>query len=112
MNARNQHLKLSDLVLRCYAEKDGDGSWFAMCLALNLYSRGDSYEHARKKLHDVISAYLRDAVTTDSRYIEDLVPRRAPLSFYVRYAFIWCCVKARAIGDVRKFKETLPLIPA
>ena len=85
--ARNA-VKLSDLVLRCYAEKESDGTWFTICLGLNLYARGDSFDQARKKLHEVIAAYLRDAATVESEHVEDLVPRRAPLYFYLRYAFV------------------------
>ena len=88
--ARRTPLKLRDLVLRCYAEQEADGTWFTICLALNLYARGDSYEQARQKLHSVIAAYLRDAVTVDSEHIGDLIPRPAPLYFWLRYAFIWC----------------------
>lgn len=109
-------MHLKQLLLRCFAEKESDGTWFAMCLELNLYARGDSLTEARKKLHAVIVDYLRDAVTKDREYVGDLIPRRAPLWFYLHYAFIWCClkiehVKKEAVHRV-KFKEVVPLIPA
>lgn len=107
------NLKPNQLVLRCFAERDQDGSWFTMCLDLNLYARGDSYEHARKKLHSVIVAYLKDALAGPEKdYISDLIPRPAPLYFWLRYAFIWCCVKLRNVTNKRKFREFLPLVPA
>lgn len=112
MDRAPKAVRLRNLVLRCYAEKEADGTWFTICLALNLYARGDSYEHARQKLHAVISAYLRDAVTVDSEHVGDLIPRPAPLYFWLRYAFIWFCVKVRDAATLRKFKEALPLIPA
>jgi hypothetical protein len=107
-------MKLSDLVLRCYAERDEDGTWFAICLPLNLYARGDSFEHARKKLHAVTNAYLREAlVGSEKEHVGDLVPRPAPIYFWLRYAFIWCCVHVRRhVETVRKFKESVPLAPA
>lgn len=115
MNARDPHAKLNvgDLVLRCYAERDRDGTWFAICLPLNLYARGDSYEQARMKLHHLVRDYIKDALTVESEHIGDLVPRRAPAYFYLRYALIWCCVHfRRGVESVHKFKEYLPLIPA
>jgi len=105
-------MKLNDLVLRCYAEKDGDGTWFAMCLSLNMYARGDNFEQARRKLHSAIASYLKDALTKDAEYVGDLVPRAAPLYFWMRYAYIWLCVKVRDATTVRKFKEAFPLVPA
>ena len=112
MDRASNALNLRNLVLRCYAEKEADGTWFTICLSLNLYARGDSFEQSRHKLHAVISAYLRDALTVDSEFVGDLIPRRAPLYFWLRYAFIWCCVKIRDVATVRKFKEVLPLVPA
>ncbi len=112
MDRAPKTVKLKNLVLRCYAEREADGSWFTMCLDLNLYARGDSFDHSRKKLHDVISAYLRDSLTVDSEYVGDLIPRRAPLRFWLRYGFIWCCVQLRNAADVRKFKEPIALVPA
>lgn len=85
-------MRLRDLKIRCFAEREGDGTWFAMCLQLNLYACGDSLAEAKRKLHEVIVSYMRDALTEDVQYIDDLIPRRAPLYFYFRYAFISCRV--------------------
>jgi len=112
MAAQFNPMKLKELVLRCFAEREADGSWFAMCLELNLYSRGGSFEEDRKNLHSAISSYLRDAVTKDREYIADLIPRPAPLYFWLRYLFIWCCVKFRDATAFRKFNEAMPLVPA
>lgn len=113
MNAGNPQVKLKSLVLRCYAEKDQDGSWFTLCLDLNLYARGDSFEHSRQKLHSVIVSYLKDAIAgPEKEYFGDLVPRRAPLYFWMKYFYILCCVKLRDVTSVRRFIEALPLVPA
>ena len=104
-------MKANQLVLRCYAEKD-DGSWFAICLDLNLYARGDTFEEAKVKLGNLISGYLKDAVTKDADYFSDLVPRKAPLGFWVRYFCIWCLVRLHQATLARRFILPLPLVPA
>jgi hypothetical protein len=105
-------LKPSQLVLRCIAERDSDGSWFAICIDLNLYAREDSFEQVKVKLNKLIIGYLREALTKDAEYIEDLLPRRAPLYFWIRYALAWCQMKVHQVGDWRKFKLSLPMVPA
>jgi len=107
-------MKLSELKLRCYAELD-DGSWFAICLPLNLYARGDSFEEARDKLHDLIAHYVREALTVHAEHISDLVPRRAPMYFWLRYAFARCWNifhDAHAAMRRREFEMSLPVVPA
>lgn len=108
-------MKLDDLILRCYAEQDQDGDWFTMCIDLNLYARGDSFDEARQKLHGFIKQYIKDALTKDSAFIGDLIPRKAPLHFILRYYFIWlvCTVKGfrDAAEDVHRclFNEPFPV---
>ncbi len=118
-------MKLNDLILRCFAERDNDGSWFVMCLDLNLYARGDSFEEARAKLHGFIKDYFTDAVSKDVSYFHDLVPRKAPLYFFVRYYLIaiqclwrdFCRMIAHksrvAAEEIHRclFKESLPVRP-
>ncbi len=43
------------LHLRCYAERDDDGSWFALCLDLNLYARSDTAKEVTNKLHEIVA---------------------------------------------------------
>ncbi len=106
-------MKINDLVLRCYAEQEKDSTWFAICLDLNLYARGDSYEEARTKLNKLAICYLREAIEKDSEYFEDLVPRRAPIGFWTRYM----CAKmmsliAHRLPSKHEFTMPLPLVPA
>ena len=106
-------MKIDDLVLRCYAEQEKDGTWFAICLELNLYARGDSYAEARTKLNKLTSCYLKEAIEKDSQYFGDLVPRRAPLSFWARYI----CLKTlhrifRHMTSKQEFTLPVPLVPA
>lgn len=98
-----------DLILRCFVQKESDGTWFAMCLDLNLYARGDSLMEARGKLHQFIRHYVSSALSKDKEFIGDLIPRRAPLGFWLKYycmySVLWCGSQIRKL----LYKETLPL---
>ncbi len=105
-------MKPNDLILRCYAEQEKDGSWFSICIDLNLAVQGDSVKEVKEKMHTVIHDYIDEALTEDVEYIGDLLPRRAPMSFILKYYVISVvhsfyhaanCVKAC------KFKEFMPL---
>jgi hypothetical protein len=78
-------LKLKSLVLRCYAEQDNDGSWFAICLDLNVYARGDDFQEVQNKLSRRIHEYVSEALGEDSQYIGSLIPRKAPAYFWIKY---------------------------
>lgn len=110
-------MNVSDLVLRCYAEREKDGSWFAICLDLNLTAQAGTAKEAKVKLHALINQYVREALTVDRKYLSDLLPRRAPFSFFVRYYFIRiiCAIHGidrRGNHAKRIFKENLPVVPA
>lgn len=105
-------MKLDDLVLRCYAEREEDGSWFAICLYLNIYARGNSAEEVKARLRSFVREYLKEAVTKDREHFSDLVPRRAPAYFWARYFRIWCYIKFHQTKDFIRFKMSLPLVPA
>ena len=109
-------MKVPEIVLRCYAEPDpDDGTWFAMCIDLNLYSRADSFDEAAKKLKVIIGEYVRDALTVDVEHWSDLIPRRAPLSFVARYHYIRIlvhCIGAARWFRSRLFESHLPVVPA
>jgi len=110
-------MKPNNLILRCYAERD-QGSWFAMCLDLNLYARGDTFEDARASLHQIIEDYVVEALTDDSDYADQLLQRKAPVSFWLRYyrgkATIFMKDKLHMARDVaiKLFNEPLPVAPA
>jgi predicted RNase H-like HicB family nuclease len=90
-------MRIDDLRLRCYAERDRDGSWFAMCIDLNLYARADSLRDAKRELSVIITEYVREALTVDKKYATDLLPRRAPFPFVLKFYFIKLC--KRFFGD-------------
>lgn len=77
-----------NLKLRNYIEKEPDGSWLAVCIDLNLVAQGDSKKESCEKLHTMISDYLEEAFTEDEKYFDDLVPRKPPFIFLIRYYWI------------------------
>ena len=106
-------MKPADLILRCYAERDSDGTWFAMCIDLNLYARADNLAGVKRKLHHFILDYVREALTDDVQYVNHLMPRPAPLNFRIRYHVI--ALKVRLHAAAKRwvtFTETLPVVPA
>lgn len=108
-------MKTSDLIVRCYAEQEKDGSWFAMCIDLNLYACGNTDQEAIGKLHNFVKDYVSEALTVDAEYIENLVPRPAPIGFRVKYHMIsMLCRFQRAAKKCTsiKFKDHLPVVPA
>jgi predicted RNase H-like HicB family nuclease len=109
-------MKVTDLVLRCYAEPEKDGEWFAICIDLNLYARGDSLEEAKTKLHQVIKGYLTDAVTVDSEYAASLIYRKAPFYFRARYHLLSLISNFRRAAVrcmcPQSFTEYMPVKPA
>ena len=100
-----------ELIVKCYSEQEGD-CWVAVCLDFNLASQGDSFEDVKSKLEAMIAEYVYDALAgEDKRYAAQLLSRRAPLSFWLKYYFIK--LKALVFPSVgHVFDETLPLIPA
>jgi hypothetical protein len=106
-------MKTQNLKLRCYAAREKDGSWYAVCLDLCLFAQGDSFDEVRKKLHAMIKNYITEALTTDRDYIDSLIPRRAPLSSFVYYYYLKFLNKIDHHKDnFRKiFFEAMPLCP-
>jgi predicted RNase H-like HicB family nuclease len=85
--AGGHRMERDEIYVRCYAHRDDDGSWFAICLDLNLYSRGDTYREARDKLEGIMQQYVDEAFSADREHIRDLIPRRAPLRYWLLYAY-------------------------
>jgi predicted RNase H-like HicB family nuclease len=73
-------------VLRCYAEQQAQCLWVAVCVDLNLAAQGETYREVRRKLNEQIDSYVFDALAGDDRpYAEQLLSRRAPLKFFLKY---------------------------
>jgi hypothetical protein len=57
-----------------------------VCVTLNLVAQGATQRQAISKLHELIKAYIKDAVRNNE--LDEFVPHRAPLRYYVEYAFV------------------------
>lgn len=87
--------------LRCYAEKQGN-LFVAVCIDLSLAAQADSMEEARRKLEAQIVDYLHDVLNGPERaHIQDLLPRKSPLSLRLRYQYIRACCKIARMLDKR-----------
>lgn len=110
-----------DLVIRCYAEREPDGTWFAMCIDLNLCAEAGSLDDAKRKLRAIIRDYILEVMTRFNESPE-LLRRPAPLSFVFRYHLIslacrfeqWLKNKAhrKVASKHERYKQTLPMVPA
>lgn len=94
------------LVLKGYIRAAENGQFEGVCLNLNLVVRGRTLEDTDKKLLDLIIAYLDDA-QKDGTW-DDLVPRRAPLSYYVQYYRLKVLSHFRSLVDFKLFVRSAP----
>ncbi len=106
-------MKPQNLILRCYANKDGD-QWQIFCIDLCLAAQADSLEEANKKMRSMIIEYVYDALSgEDSAYAAQLMNRKAPLSQIATYYMYKCMHKIGQLKDGfhRAFKLPVPLVP-
>lgn len=107
-------MKLTQLVLRCYAEKSGN-QWQAFCLDLSLAAQGDTFAEVKGKLDAMIFEYVYDALVGEDReYAHQLLFRRAPLRDWLKYYWYRVLSQAVAIPEEarRLFTSILPLEPS
>jgi hypothetical protein len=104
-------MKPEELILRCYAEIDND-VWVAVCLDFCLAVQGDSLNEVKKKLEMQIADYVHDAlVGDDQEYAHQLLTRKAPLNFWLRYYLLK--LKMTLFNTTGTFfNEVMPLKPA
>ncbi len=103
------------LHLRCYAVREDDGDWFAICLDLNLCARASSAREVRAELHEIIREYAVDAYVRDRAHFKQLMSRRAPLHFWLEYAVLRVrnfISKHRNGASGSAFQEDVRLAPA
>lgn len=72
-----------ELPIRCYVFQR-KGKYYGECLTLNLISRGDTQAEAILKLQGLMYSYVTTVFEGDQP-TKGLIPRRAPLSSWVRY---------------------------
>lgn len=71
------------LVLRGYIEQTGDNEYFAICLTLNLVTRGRTLQEIQTNLSEAICFYIEDAIKNNE--VNEFIPRHAPASYWFTY---------------------------
>lgn len=97
-----------DLIVRCIARREGD-VWVALCVDLTLAVQGSSLPEVRRKLHEQITIYVREAWTVDAAHAVELLSRKGP--FHHRLVYAWCWFRSRMRPALSRlvYKEALPL---
>lgn len=109
----NNNIRTKNLMLRCYANKDGD-QWQAFCIDLCLASQGDSFPEVKQKLEHMMVEYVYDALAGEDReFAEQLLNRKAPFGQIATYHWIKLMHHLGIFHDgIHKlFKEPMPLVP-
>lgn len=102
------------LVLRCYGHSTKKGNWYGMCLELDLAAEADSPDELKEKLHEIIVSYIESVLDTDDKSsIPDLLNRRAPFKYFLKYHRIKARNSIRRASNIT-FNEFIPfkLVPA
>jgi hypothetical protein len=69
--------------IRCQVYRRG-ADWFAECLTLDLLSKGDTEADAIRRLQIAMFSYVA-TVAREGESTQGLIPRRAPISSWIRY---------------------------
>lgn len=103
-------MKPADLILRCYGYRRKDGTWYAVCIDLNLDAEGQSVKDIKRSLNHAIHGYLETiAEVNDGDSFVHLIRRPSPLKDRILYQAI------RLVHSVRRavaFTEAVPIHPA
>ena len=107
-------MRPANLLLRCYAEKEGN-IWQAFCLDFTLAAQGDSFEEVKQTLEAMIRDYVTDALVGDDKeHANDLLSRKAPFSEWAKY--YWLAARCKVVhaknGLSCLFEEAMPMVPA
>jgi hypothetical protein len=76
---------MAERYLRCFANRDKDGGWQAVCIDLDIAAQGRSLHEVRKMLSRSISMYLDEVGKEDAATRQQLLRRQAPWSVRARY---------------------------
>ena len=105
-----------DLIIRCYAEKQGD-LWVAVCIDYSLAAQAETLDEVRTKLRAQIHDHLAEAFS-NPKYAEQLLTRRAPISHFIKYYFGRLSGFASGLASLikptafRSYTATLPVCPS
>lgn len=105
-NPQVEKMRHSLPILKGYIRKRDDGRYEGMCLTLNLPVRGRTLEETERKLFDLITAYLQDA--HESGTWEQMVPRRAPASYYATFYKLIFQYHFKSLVDFKLFVQSAP----
>jgi hypothetical protein len=82
-------MRPTDLLLRCYAQQQASGRWYAVCVDLNLDAEAPSLPEAKRSLENAILGYLETVLDTSAaESIPHLLHRPAPWKGRATYALI------------------------
>ena len=108
-------MRPTDLILHCYFEKDGD-QWLAFCLDFSLVAQAETLEEAHHKLEEQMVSYVTDATTGEDRaYGSQLLTRRAPLRYWLKFYVVRFRQWRRHAGSLKRKRavlEPMPMAPA
>ena len=103
-------MKPADLILRCYGCERKDGTWYAVCIDLNLDAEGGSFSEVKRSLNQAISGYLETiAEVNDPASLVQLLRRPAPLK---ERAFYHSMRLAHLFRRFVAFEQAVPVHPA
>ncbi len=105
------NIRPARLILRCYAEKEGN-QWQAFCLDLGLAAQAASFDEAKHKLGHMIHEYVYDALAgEDKAHADTLLRRRASFGYWAKYYwYVFLCRIGSIHREIRRlFNEPLPL---
>jgi hypothetical protein len=94
------------IVLKGYILRREDGHCDGVCLTLNLVVQGNTMDETERKLNTLMRDYLMDA-RKDGTW-DDLVPRRAPLHYYLHYYYLNLLMHFDRLKDFKLFVESAP----
>lgn len=97
------------IMLRGFFHRAADGKYEGICLTLNLAVRGNSLSDVENKMCELTVAYLEDA--TASGHWDDLVPRHAPLYYYLIFNYYKFLSHFKAFSDLKIFIQSAPSVP-
>lgn len=107
-------VKPCQMLVRCLFERDGD-QWLGFCLDFTLVAQAASLDEVHRKLDEQIRSYVHDALAGEDRdYADDLMTRRAPPRYWVKFYAVLAMqsLRHRMSRSRQAVREPLPMVPA
>lgn len=105
-------MRADQLLIRVYAEQEGK-QWSLVTLDFGLAAQAETFAEAKNLLEIQIREYLQDAlVGQDREYAEQLLSRRAPAVYWIKYYLVRFLGKFSSGGGPKAFKKSMSLTPA